>query len=336
MEYIQQFLSLTDRPAFCTEDGIVTAVNAAARIRQIQPGDRLESLLDSGSEALSEFGQGFLSLTVNLCGNSYPATVTALNRQLLFTLEPEEAAEDFRLLTLASQSLREPLSDVMALVEQLDADPEQLAGINRGLHRLLRLIGNMAPHPTPKMELLDVNELLRELCDKVQPACECRNIPFRFTPSPTPVYSCVDADLMNRAIYNLLSNAIKFSGGGAIAMQLSQRRRFYQITLQDTGSALPELGQDPFSRFLREPGLEDPRWGTGLGMRLVRSAALAHGGTVLMDEPPEGGVRVTLSLPLQQNPTGLRSPRLQVSYTGERDPMLVELSDILPTEFYKK
>jgi hypothetical protein len=32
--------------------------------------------------------------------------------------------------------------------------------------------------------------------------------------------------------------------------------------------------------------------------------------------------------------SGLHSPRLQISYTGERDPMLVELSDVLPPEFY--
>lgn len=335
MENIRKLLALSDRPAFCVEDGAVIAANDAALARQIHPGDRIETLLVSGGEALSEFQAGYLCLSLSLCGEQVPATVTVLDRRQIFTLEPEEAREELQLLSLASQELREPLGDVMALVESLQADPEQLAGISRGLHRMLRLIGNMTPHPTPRMELMDVNELLRELWDKTQPVCERSGIRFRFTPHPTPVYSCVDPGLLSRALYNLLSNAIKYSGGSDLELRLSQRRRFYQITLSDSGSALPGLSRDPFTRFLREPGTGDPRCGMGLGMRLVRSAALAHGGTVLMDEPPSGGVRVTMTLPLRQDPPALRSPRLQVSYTGERDPMLVELSDVLPADFYK-
>lgn len=335
MEIIQQLLSLSDRPAFCAEDGTIIAANDAAQARQIRPGEPVEPLLASGAEALSEFHQGFLCLTLALPGQQVPATVTALGSRRLFTLEPGDTQTDFRLLSLASQELREPLSDVMALVDALQADPEQVAGISRGLHRLLRLISNMTPHPTPRLELMDVGELLRELWDKTLPACESRDIRFRFTPSPLPVYSCVDGALLNRAIYNLLSNAIKFSRGGAIELQLSQGRRFFQISLRDSGSSLPDLDKDPFARFLREPGTGDPRCGMGLGMRMVHDAAMLHGGTVLMDSPPEGGVRVTLSLPLRQNLTNLRSPRLQIPYTGGRDPMLVELSDVLPTDFYK-
>lgn len=335
MENIRKLLALSDRPAFCVEDGAVIAANDAALARQIRPGDRIETLLSSGGEALSEFQSGYLCLSLSLCGQQFPATVTVLDRRQIFTLEPEEAREELHLLSLASQELRSPLGDVMALVETLQADPEQLALISRGLHRMLRLIGNMTPHPTPRMELMDVNELLRELWDKTLPVCERSGIRFRFTPHPVQIYSRVDPGLLSRALYNLLSNAIKFSSGGSIELRLRQHRRFYQITLIDTGSSLSGLCQDPFTRFLREPGTGDPQCGMGLGMRLVRSAALAHGGTVLMDEIPDGGVRVTMTLPVRQESSTLHSSRLQVSYTGERDPMLVELSDVLPADFYK-
>ena len=40
-----------------------------------------------------------------------------------------------------------------------------------------------------------------------------------------------------------------------------------------------------------------------------------------------------LSLPIDQD-TLVRSPRHRISYSGDRDPMLVELSDVLPPEFY--
>lgn len=335
MEQIKQLMALMDRPAFCAEDGSVIAANAAALSRQIHPGDRVEDLLVSGAEALSEFSGGFLCLALSLCGQQCPATVTALGERRLFTLEPGEAEQELRMLSLAAQELREPLSDVMALAEALPADTAQLAGISRGLHRLLRIVGNMSPHPVPRMEMTDVNALLREIWDSALPACESRGVRFTFTPHPAPVYSCADGSLLTRAIHNLLSNAMKFSPGGSIHLQLTMRQRFYQITLRDSGSALPDLVQDPFTRFLREPGLEDPRWGLGLGMRLVRSAALAHGGTVLMDEPKESGVRVALTMPIRQD-AAVRTPRLHISYSGERDPLLIELSDVLPPEFYQK
>jgi signal transduction histidine kinase len=285
MEYIKELLSLSDRPAFCVENGSVIAANEAAQALQIRPADPLESLLGSDRESLSGFSQGFLCLSLSVFNQQIPATVTALGDRLIFTLEPEELREELRLLGLASQELREPLSDVMALVKDLNADPAQMAQINRGLHRMLRLIGNMTPHPTPRMELVNVSALLEEFQEKAQIACEGKGIQFRFISSPKAVLSCVDEDLLKRAIYNLLSNAMKFSRGGTIILCLKQSSRSYQISLHDSSSLLPDQTQDPFARFLRQPGLGDPSWGMGLGMRLVRDAAIAHGGTVLMDTP---------------------------------------------------
>ena len=69
-------------------------------------------------------------------------------------------------------------------------------------------------------------------------------------------------------------------------------------------------------------------------LKLVQMAAAAHGGTVWYDRQKGEGFRVILSLPIDQD-TLVRSPRHRISYSGERDPMLVELSDVLPPEFFK-
>ena len=335
MEQTIQLLELMDRPAFLALDGQIIAANAAALARQIVVGAQIADLLVCGKEEYAEFQSGCLCLDLELCGLHCPASVTVLGTGHLFTLEPEDTGEELQMLSLAAQQLREPLGDVMALVENLPSDLLELPGINRGLHRLLRIVGNMTPHPPVRMEMADINALLREIWDQAQSACESRGIRFTFTPHPAPVYSCADTGLLTRAVHNLLSNAMKFSAGGSIHLQLTLRRQFYQITMHDTGSSLSGQIQDPFTRFLREPGLESAESGLGLGMRLVRSAAFAHGGTVLMDCPREGGVRVSMTIPVQQNIATLRSPRLQVSYCGERDPLLIELSDVLPPEFYK-
>ena len=70
-------------------------------------------------------------------------------------------------------------------------------------------------------------------------------------------------------------------------------------------------------------------------MVLIRSAATAHGGTVLIEQPKDGGLRLTLTLEIRQNRDGsIRSPGLQVDYAGEWDHRLIELSDSLPASLY--
>lgn len=334
MRNITHMLELMDRPAFCAENGRIIAANRSALARQIGPEQNVEELLLTGLEEYRGFTEGFLSLKLLCCGERYNASVTVIDGRQIFTLEPDDTDSELRLLALAAQTIREPLGDVMALVEELDADPEQVARIERGLYQLLRIVGNMSPHPVPRLEMQDVNEVLRELWEKAQPVCRSRGVDFRFREAGKPVYSNVDAQLLTRAIHNLLSNSLKFAAdGGTIRMELSCGPRFYRITLRDQGHT-PWQGSDPFTRYRREPGIGDGRSGLGLGLKLVQLAASVHGGTVWLLSPEEGGLQVTLTLPLKQDST-VRCNRLRVSYSGERDPMLIELSDVLPVEFYK-
>ena len=330
MEQIDTLLALLDRPAFRVEKGRITALNPAARALALEPDTDIAPLLATGREAYSEFTQGCLTLELALPGGNRCAAVTALDHGNLFTLEPESAGADLRMLALAAQALREPLADVMALADDLPEDPQR-AELNRGLHRLLRIVGNMTPAPAFRPEMLELNALLRELWDQAQPACDARGIAFSFAPSPAPVYTAADGSLLTRAIHNLLSNSMKFSPGREIGLELQRSGKLYRIRFRDPGGVLPP---DPFTRYLREPGLEDPRCGLGMGMQLVRSAAIAHGGTVLMTSLPGGGLLTELRLPIRQEST-VRSPRRSFSYTGERDTLLVELSDVLPPEFYQ-
>lgn len=337
MDQIKQMMELMDRPAFCVENGCIQAVNTAAGARQVKPGTQVRELLTSGQEDYAEFSGGHLCLSMRICGEDYCAVVTNVGQRHLFTLEPEETEAELRVLELAAMELREPLNSVMSLVDALpgDVDRDHLARINRSLHQLLRIVGNMSGHPVPRFELMDLNALLQEVWDSVRPICESRKIRFTFTPSPVPVYSCVDGELITRAVYNLLSNALKFTEpGGSTELRLTLNPTTYQILVSNS-TELPCSLTDPFTRYRRMPAIEDGRSGLGLGLRLVRCAAIAHGGTALMYNPSEGGVRVVLRLPRRQNTSALRSARHHISYSGERSPLLIELADVLPPEFYK-
>ena len=331
MENLTQMLALMDRPAFCVERGTIIDLNTAARSLSLSEGMSVGPLLSTGQDVYAEFTEGCLGLELMLDGGRCSAAVTVVDGRHLFTVEPSRSEDDLRMLSLAAQALRSPLSDVMALVEALPEDTSQRANISRSLHRLLRIVGNMTPPPPFCPEMMDLNALLREIWDQAQPACEEMGVRFSFVPTPAPVYSMVDGDLLARAIHNLLSNSMKFPKGDDLRMELKRDRDHFYIHFWSSGVGLLP---DPFFRYLREPGLEDPKTGLGMGLHLVYKAVIAHGGSVMM-LPKEGGLLTHIRIPIEIPPTALRSNRLRISYTGERDPLLVELSDVLPPKFYE-
>lgn len=334
MNEIARMLELIDRPAFCVEKGIITQVNSAAANRQFEIGAPVAPLLSAGADEYRQFRQGYLWLELRCCGEVYGAGITSLGQKHIFTLAQEDPASELRLLSLAAQTLREPLGNVMALVEELDADPDALARIERGLYQLLRIVGNMSPAPVVRQEVLDIGALLREIWDKVQSVCESRGVRLTYSQPPAAVLSSADRELLTRAVHNLLSNSLKFAEpGDVLHLELKRMKHKYRIILRDRGGRYWPIA-DPFTRYRREPGLGDGREGFGLGLKLVQIAAAAHGGTVLL-YPDGEELAAELSLPIRQDAL-LHSPRLKLSYAGERDPMLVELSDVLPPEFYKK
>jgi signal transduction histidine kinase len=53
-----------------------------------------------------------------------------------------------------------------------------------------------------------------------------------------------------------------------------------------------------FDRFWRAGAARRDGGGFGLGLAIVRELVNADGGTVVLDDAPEGGLRVTITLPL--------------------------------------
>lgn len=344
-------LDLLICPGFCVKENIITQVNQAAAAMLLTPGTDVRTLLLTGFEEYAAFQGDSLYLKLNLQQEGWGAAVTRKGNADYFLLD--QPAEDCALqaLALAAKGLRETLSGALISADLLtqSADPanenvqDQLARLNRGLNRTLRLIGNMSdagnwPNPN-RQEIREIGSVFAEIFEKAQSVTEKAGIALTFTGLSKEIYTLADSEQLERAVLNILSNAMKFTpAGGSIQANLTLQGRRLQLRILDTGSGIPEeiLGS-AFTRYLRQPGLEDSRFGVGLGMRLIRSAASAHGGTVLVDRPEGFGTRITLTMAIRQDGgTTLRSPiLLKQDYAGERDHVLLELSDCLPAELYK-
>jgi signal transduction histidine kinase len=346
-------LDLMIRPAFCVKDGVITYVNHGARSYAISEGTQIQTLLHTGKEEYQEFTEGQLFLTLNICGVSLGASVTIQDKCHIFVVEQESDQAELQSMALAARELREPLASVMTVADRLfpmvsteenTLAQEQIARINRGLFQMLRVISNMSDaarytrETGGHFEIRNVKAVFQEIFDKAGALLGQTDMELRFFNLEQDVYCQMDVEKMERAVYNLLSNAAKFTPrGGFIEARLVQRGAKLYLTVQDSGSGVdPKVRGNVHARYRRQPGVEDGRFGIGLGMVLIRSAAAAHGGTVLMEHPEDLGARITMTIAIRQNTGTLRSRILKVDYAGERDHGLIELSDALPFSLYEK
>ena len=333
-------LDLIPAPCFCVENGVIVARNAAAEGLLLPLGAQVRDLLATGKEEYPDFQGGNLYLTLDWGGTTLGASVERKGDCDFFLLE--EAGENPALtaLALAARELRTPLSAMTATTEALGGDPEAVAHLNRDIAQMLRILGNMSTAITPPHhpELLDIRALFEEIFQKAAAQLESADRKLICQNLPVSVFTLADPQELERAAWNLLSNAVKFSAPSSeIQISLTRRGRMLYFSVQDPGDKIPDsIRGQIFRRYLRQPAIEDGRYGLGLGLVMVRSAAASHGGTVLIDSPGGVGTRVTLTLTIRQDVSpGLRSPILRVDYAGERDHGLIELSEVLPADCYR-
>ncbi len=344
-------LNLMVRPGFCVRDGKIVEINQNAEGFMLSPGDAIAPLLHTGHEEYAAFTGGCLYLTLKLADQIRGASVTRMGEFDVFLLEQEEDQAELRAMALAAMELREPLTNLMTVADELfptAADPEnpdamdKVARLNRGLFQMLRLVFNMSDASRynaasePK-EAWNICAVLEDVFSSAADLVSQAGLTLSFTNLSQPVYGLADKERLERAVLNILSNAIKFTpAGGTIEAKLTRKGHLLVLTVQDNGDGVSEpIKGSVYHRFRRTPALEDGRFGIGLGMVLIRSAAAQHGGTVLLDQPDGQGTRVTMTIAIRENKnTIVRSPVFQVDYAGGRDHTLIELSDSLPASLY--
>jgi signal transduction histidine kinase len=106
---------------------------------------------------------------------------------------------------------------------------------------------------------------------------------------------------LKRAFSNLIDNAVKY--GGAARVVLEDKGRDILIRIEDDGPGIPEADmQSVFEPFRRlETSRNRGTGGSGLGLTIARRAVEQHGGTLVLSNPPGGGLLASVGLPKPRN-----------------------------------
>jgi two-component system sensor histidine kinase KdpD len=110
-----------------------------------------------------------------------------------------------------------------------------------------------------------------------------------------------DAVLIERVLSNLLENAAKYTPAGTeIRIGARVIGEDLEVEVTDNGPGIPEGMLDSiFEKFIRgDP--ESARSGVGLGLSICRAIVEAHGGRIVAENVPGGGLRFRFTLPLGQ------------------------------------
>ena len=107
-------------------------------------------------------------------------------------------------------------------------------------------------------------------------------------------------NLLKRALVNLINNAVYY--GKEATVSLSTTNDKINITIEDRGEGLSDQAlEQAFTPFFRaESSRSRQTGGTGLGLTIAKEIIQNHQGKITLGNRPQGGLKVTIILPLHQ------------------------------------
>ena len=223
-----------------------------------------------------------------------------LIRRMTRELSRQEVATWKRVIRVISHELNNSLAPISSLAHSgaelarrgRDEDRERLPGVFASigarashLHGFLDGYASFAKLPTPQLQEVQWAGFLEGL------AGHCRFRRVGELPGPARF----DATQIEQLLINLIKNAHEAGGDPAeVTLNLAVTGRELRIEVADRG---PGMSDVVLAQALL-PFYSTKRAGTGLGLALAREIAEAHGGRITLANRGDGGLRVTLTLPV--------------------------------------
>jgi signal transduction histidine kinase len=203
----------------------------------------------------------------------------------------------------ASHQLRTPLTGMKLRIERAaeDAtDPElrrQLLAADRDVDRMAATVDRMLEMAHDIEEGLPAAVDLHAIADDAVERWRDRARAGRSTLTVEGVAasSQVNPTDVEQLVDNVIDNAIHYAPG-PIQIETGDNDGLAFIAIRDHGTGIPEEERSKVTeRFYRGKG--SPPGGSGLGLAIARDLAEKWGGTLSVENPPDGGTRVEARFP---------------------------------------
>ena len=213
-------------------------------------------------------------------------------------------SEDF--IAEAAHRIRTPLATVrshaeatLQRVEHTD-NRTALQSMVRAIDESSRAAGQLLDHAMVtfraenlETEAVDLIDLLGELVQRMAPVADMKDITVTLQ-NDGPAVLPGDAILLQNALRNLIDNALKYAPAEtAVVIDVSTAPSISIRVLDEGAGFAPDEIATLSGRFIRGKDTGN-KVGSGLGLTIAKEVTTAHGGTMSLQNRPEGGACVSL------------------------------------------
>ena len=262
---------------------------------------------------------GSLSHRIQLEGRKDEFRELADSFDTMLTRLEAHVAEQQRFAANASHELRTPLAITQTLLDVARNNPNgdtgelvgRLRDVNSRAIDLTEalLLLSRADQRSFTRESVDLSLIVEEAAETLLPLAERRRLSIETAGDATPAVG--SHALLLQLTTNLVHNAIvhNLPEHGTVWVTTSAHPEGAVLTVENTGEILaPHLVSTLGEPFLRgTERIRRDQAGSGLGLTIVQSITEAHDGTLTLASRDEGGLRVTVRLPVAAGRSSVRS-----------------------------
>ena len=265
--------------------------------QKIANGDLNQKVEHTSNDEIGQFGDVFNSMVENL---------------RVF----DKLKSDF--ISVAAHQLRTPLSGVKWVLKLLlDGDLGELEETQKGMvkrgydtnEKMIQLVNDLLNVSRIendkfgyKFETNDFKILLKTLMENVELPSKERNINVELINKLENMEPCIfDPEKLLIALQNIVDNAMKYTlPGGKVIIEVSRQGDYIQVKITDTGVGIPKADITKlYSKFFRAANVIHLQTdGSGLGLFIVKSIIIRHGGQIWVDSVEGKGTTFTVVVPI--------------------------------------
>ena len=227
---------------------------------------------------------------VRIAGRAFQAMRHRINKQI---------SERTSLIAGVSHDLKTPLTRMrlqLAMMSNIEDIKTEFENEIIELENMIDTYLDFARNDREE-QMVDASlfKLLQQAAKSSDP--DGKQIHISIPPENLPVFP-IQVQSIRRALINLFTNAMRYAGKASAQIQIFDDHS--EIIIDDNGPGIPRDKREevvlPFTRL--DNSRNNKTGGTGLGLSIAKNAALNHGGELILEDSPLGGLRIRLLLPL--------------------------------------
>ncbi|MDE6388533.1 MAG: HAMP domain-containing histidine kinase [Lachnospiraceae bacterium] len=278
---------------------------------------RVRGQLSVIEEALEDIKSGNLNrrmltkkndMTRKIC---YDINDMAMNSQTQLIRQKQSEQAYKRLMTSISHDVKTPLASLVGYLEAIECRIvggeekdeyvhvayEKACFLKRFVENLFEWVKLDSGEQIFHFELLDLNELSRNIIANWIPVLENSNFDYEFDIPETEYLMRIDTNAYSRILNNLLQNVLIHSKGSKMTFHILENDLQVKITITDNGKGISSEHLPHIFERMYQCDLSRSAKGNGLGLSIVKELVAAHKGTITACSTPDKETIFTILFP---------------------------------------